>query len=162
MKSLYIFNKKSCFLCIEIAFLSTVNPCDTVQQLSSLCQLCLVFLLLHATCHTGESWAIFKWHCLFNCFLSFCSCWQMCNSFMQLIQGKHWKATPCNAPEPHNPTAPSIETSRPCGTPWNTIFWQLVQFQVEIFALLQLKLFHSPLGGVARSSREWGSRSVEE
>lgn len=162
MKSLYIFNKKSCFLCIEIAFLSTVNPCDTVQQLSSLCQLCLVFLLLHATCHTGESWAIFKWHCLFNCFLSFCSCWQICNSFMQLIQGKHWKATPCNAPEPPQPHCP-LYRDEP--TVWHALKYNILTactISSWNFCFITAETFSQPTGGVARSSREWGRGSVEE
>lgn len=85
MKSHYISNKEL-HSCIEIAFLSSVNPYDTVRQLSSLCLLCVCGIYAIVACHMPhESWGIFKWHCLFNCFLSFCSCCPFCSCTTRLL-----------------------------------------------------------------------------
>lgn len=68
MKSHYTCHKEL-HSCIEIAFLSNVNPYDTVRQLSSLCQLCVAFmLLLHATCHMSHGAYSSGIVCLIACF----------------------------------------------------------------------------------------------
>lgn len=156
MKSHYMRNK-ALHSCIEIAFLSSVNLYDTVRQLSSLWQLCLAFmlllllLLLHATCHMSHGAYSSGIVCLIASLRSVLfSCTTRLLTNVQFIYAADSRQTLKDDSLPRPPPPAQL-----CGTPWNSIFWQLVQFQVEIFALLLLVQTFSQLGREGGNLGSW-------